>query len=69
MSKGKKSKKIINKIGYVICTLFLIVLGLFIGLLIYMDVIPPKYFYPVVGVSIFIAIINRIFLSFSFEVK
>ena len=62
MSKGKKSKKIINKIGYVICTLFLIVLGLFIGLLIYMDVIPPKYFYPVVGVSIFIAILNAVIL-------
>ena len=62
MSKGKKSKKIINKIGYVICTLFLIVLGLFIGLLIYMDVIPPKYFYPVVGVSVFIAILNAVIL-------
>jgi len=62
MSKGKKNKKIINKVSIVICTLFLIILGLFIGLLLYMDVIPSKYLNIVLGVSIGVALINSIIL-------
>ncbi len=49
MTKKGKKKKAINVISIIVCTIFLILLGIFLGLIIYMDVLPTKYFSIVVG--------------------
>ena len=64
MSKkaNKKNKKKINIISGIICTIFLITLIIFSGLLIYMDVLPTKYFTPVMAVLITLGLLVSITL-------
>lgn len=49
MSKKKSEKKKLNIISRIICIIFLITLVTFLGLIIYMDVLPTKYFSIVIG--------------------
>lgn len=61
----KKSKKKINVFSKFIALLFDIVLGVLLGLIIYLDVLPTKYFSAVIGVTLFVAFIINLILFIS----
>lgn len=65
MSKNKnkaKKKKNVNIISTIIGIIYNILLIIFLGLIIYMDVLPTKYFSLVFGVIIFIAFVLNLIL-------
>ena len=65
MSKNKnkaKNKKNVNILSRIVGIIFNILLIIFLGLIIYMDVLPTKYFSLVFGIIIFIAFVINLIL-------
>lgn len=64
MSKkvNKKKKRKLNIFSSIICTIFLILFAVFMGLIIYMDILPTKFFSIVVGGLSLVAIVTSLIL-------
>lgn len=62
MSRSKKDKKKINLFSRIIAVIFDILLAMFLGFVIYMDVLPTKYFSLIVGILLVITIIFNLIL-------